>query len=108
MKPQEQQEFERLRKLMALKKHEQPPAEYLSQLHNRIINRIERGEGRQNFWDRLTANFALRPGLVYAFGLTVCGALGVTGAYMVREEMITASDTVGNTFVRGSLPQQNY
>jgi hypothetical protein len=87
-----QQDFETLRKLMALKRHEQPPPEYLDGLSGSIMSRIERGEGRQNLWDRITANFAVRPVLAYACGLTVCGALGLGTVYLIREEM-TQTDT---------------
>jgi hypothetical protein len=83
-------DFETLRKLMALKRHEQPPAEYLDRLSDRIITRIEHGEGRMNLWDKLSASISLRPGVVYACGLTVCGALGLTSVCLVRHEMETA------------------
>jgi hypothetical protein len=88
----EQNDFEALRKLMALKRHEQPPPEYLNGLSGRIITRIEHGEGRLTLWERLSANVAVRPTMAYAFGLTVCGALGLTAVYMVRQEMADAAD----------------
>jgi hypothetical protein len=87
-------DFETLRKLMALKRHEQPPPEYLDRLPERIINRIEHGEGRLSLWDRVSANFALRPTVAYAFGLTVCGALGLSAVYLVRQQAATASGGV--------------
>ncbi len=98
------EKFETLRKLMALKRHEQPPPEYLHQLSDRIINRIERGEGQLNLWDKLTANFSLRPSLAYAFGLTVCGALGLSIGYMVRQEMTQSGDPTPEVALRGSVP----
>jgi len=85
-----QQDFETLRKLMALKRHEQPPPEYLDGLSDSIMSRIEGGEGRRNLWDRITGNFAVRPALTYACGLTVCGALGLSAVYMIRHEMTQA------------------
>jgi hypothetical protein len=87
------EKFEALRKLMALKRHEQPPPEYMHQLPDTIITRIERGEGQLNLWDKFTANFSLRPSLAYAFGLTVCGALGLSAGYMVRQEMLRTGDS---------------
>ena len=86
-------EFETLRKLMALKRHEQPPPDYLNQLSSTIRTRIERGEGQLSLWDRLSANFSLRPSLAYAFGLTVCGALGLSAVSMVKQEMAQATDS---------------
>jgi len=77
---------------MSLKRHEQPPPEYLDELSHRIIHRIEHGEGRQNLWERLTTGFALRPTVAYAFGLTVCGALGLSTVYFVRQEINETAD----------------
>jgi hypothetical protein len=98
------EKFETLRKLMALKRHEQPPPEYLHQLSDRIITRIERGEGQLNMWDRFSARFSLRPTMAYAFGLTVCGALGLSAVYMVRQEMAQAADSSPEAALRGPLP----
>jgi hypothetical protein len=98
------EDFETLRKLMALKRHEQPPPAYLHQLHHRIRTRIERGEGRLNLWDRFSANFSLRPSLAYAFGLTVCGALGLSAVYMVKQEMTQAADSSPGATLRGPAP----
>jgi len=97
------EKFETLRKLMALKRHEQPPPEYLHELHDRIITRIEGGEGQLNLWDKVSARFSLRPSLAYAFGLTVCGALGLSALYMVREEMAQASGSSSEAALRGPL-----
>jgi hypothetical protein len=98
------EKFETLRKLMALKRHEQPPPEYLHQLPDRIITRIERGEGQLNLWDKFSANFSLRPSLAYAFGLTVCGAIGLSTGYMVRQEMTQAADSSPEAALRGPAP----
>jgi hypothetical protein len=97
-------EFETLRKLMALKRHEQPPPEYLHQLQDTIRIRIERGEGQLNLWDRFSANFSLRPTMAYAFGLTVCGAIGLSAVYMVKEEMTQSADVSTPVALRGSVP----
>jgi hypothetical protein len=98
------EKFETLRKLMALKRHEQPPPEYLHQLSGRIITRIEHGEGRLNLWDKFSARFSLRPSVAYAFGLTVCGALGLSAVYMVRQEMNQPADSSPEAALRGPLP----
>lgn len=80
-------DFETLRQLMALKRHEQPSQEYLNQLHGTIKSRIERGDGQLSLFERVSANFAVRPTLAYALGLTVCGGLGMSAVYMVNQEM---------------------
>jgi hypothetical protein len=104
----DQEKFEALRKLMALKRHEQPPPEYLDELSDRIITRIERGEGRLNLWDRLSANLALRPTVAYAFGLTVCGALGLSAVYMIKQEATQTADSSPGAILRGSVPVEAF
>lgn len=69
------EDFEALRKLMALKRHEMPPPGYFRRLPGTIVARIERGEGRLSFWERISADFTLRPAFAYAFVLAACGAL---------------------------------
>lgn len=83
------QNFEDLRRLMALKRHEQAPPGYFRRLPATIITRIERGEGQLMFWERLSANFTLRPAFVYAFVLAACGALA-TSIYSVRTQSAEA------------------
>jgi hypothetical protein len=90
---QNHQEFEDLRKLMALKRHEQPPPEYLTRLHDNIIARIEEGEGEAGFWERFTSSFSLRPGMVYAFGLTMCSAVGLSSLYMFNDDNAQTAQT---------------
>jgi hypothetical protein len=66
--------FEQLRKLLALKKYEQPPPGYFDQLSARIINRIESVEmGRNTLWERLGFAFGSKPAFVCALGVVVCG-----------------------------------
>ena len=100
----DQDKFEALRKLMALKRHEQPPPEYLDELSDSIIMRIERGEGRLNLWDRLSANFSLRPSLAYAFGLTVCGAVGLNAVYSVKQQVTQTAESLPGAILRDPAP----
>jgi hypothetical protein len=62
-------------RLIALKRHEQPPPGYFHLLPGRIINRIERGEGQYNSWLKWRPSFSARPALAFALGLAVCGAM---------------------------------
>jgi len=98
------EKFETLRKLMALKRHEQPPPEYLHQLSDRIITRIEHGEGRLTLWDKLSARLSLRPSVAYAFGMTVCGTLVLSGVYMIKQGMTQAADSSPEAALRGPAP----
>jgi hypothetical protein len=79
--------FESLRRLLALKRHEQPPPGYFENFSRQVIVRIQAGErgedasgfGRwllegawlQRFWDA----FETKPALAGAFGVVVCGLL---------------------------------
>jgi hypothetical protein len=87
-------DFEAVRRLMALKRHEAPPPGYFSRLPGTIIARIERGEGKASFWERITADFTVRPAFAYAFVLAACGAL-TTSIYSVRTQSAEAARQSG-------------
>ena len=61
-----------------------------------------------NLWDRLSGNFRLRPGVAYAFGLTVCGALGLSAVYMVKHESTETADASSGTVLRGPVVADNF
>lgn len=75
--------FESLRRLLAWKRHEQPPPGYFNDFSRRVIARIETGEQGadragwftwlQRFWLALQA----RPAFAGAFGAAVCAFLVV-------------------------------
>ena len=82
--------FNQLRRLLALKRHEQPPPGYFDRFSSQVISRIragERGEpdsvldrmfaGVAWFW-RLRAALEARPAFAGAMGAAVC-ALMITG-----------------------------
>jgi hypothetical protein len=77
--------FEALRKLMALKRHEVPPPGYFNRLPGSIISRIERGEGKLSLLERISAEFTIRPAFAYAFAVAACGAL-TTSLYSVKTQ----------------------
>lgn len=74
------EDFETLRKALALKKYEQPPPGYFNRLPNQIMARIEAGEGQAKFWERFIPHFTFRPVMAYGFGLAMCGAVAL-GVY---------------------------
>lgn len=82
----DQENFETLRKLLALKKYEQPPPRYFSELPTRIWTRIEREPVSIPFWERFLPNFGLNPALAYSFGLLACGTLVFGIGYSLRTE----------------------
>jgi len=68
--------FEQVRKLLALKRHEQPPPGYFDSLSARIINRIESAEtAAPTLWERLGFAFGSKPAFVCALGVVACGLL---------------------------------
>jgi hypothetical protein len=62
-----------LTRLLRLKRHEQPPPRYFNDFSNQVISRIERGEARVSWWERL--GFDLRPAMAAAAGALACGLI---------------------------------
>ena len=83
----EQESFQELRRLLALKRHEQPPPGYFEGFSGQVIARIKAGEtpAAGSFLERLTARapwlqslwdgFEAKPIVAGAFGVGVCGLL---------------------------------
>jgi hypothetical protein len=83
---QDSEDFGSLRRLLALKRHEQPPPGYFNDFSGQVIARIKAGERADEsaldrfFWEvpwlqRLWAALEAKPILAGAFGATVCGLL---------------------------------
>ncbi len=77
---QSPEEFEKLRTLLTLKRHEQPPPGYFNQLPGEITARIEAGESAPGFWSSLILALTIKPAYATACALFLCGAIG-TGTY---------------------------
>jgi hypothetical protein len=96
--PTESEEFQQVRRLLALKRHEQPPSGYFNGFSRQVILRIQSGEARQRVswlerlqsevpWlQRLWSALDAKPMLAGAFGVTVCGLLvgGLVYSYQVE------------------------
>jgi hypothetical protein len=86
-------DFEQLRRLLALKRHEQPPPGYFHGFSRQVIVRIKAGElgdpvevagwsfSGGSLLQRIWATLDARPVLAGAFGVTVCGFF-VVGALL--------------------------
>jgi hypothetical protein len=83
---QDNQDFGSLCRLLALKRHEQPPPGYFNDFSSQVIARIRSGEGANEhplerlFWEapwlqRLWAALESKPVLAGAFGVAVCALL---------------------------------
>ena len=65
-------DFDRLRKLLALKRYEQPPPGYFDNLHRRITARLEMEPERESWWSRWVSGLVLKPSAAYGTALAVC------------------------------------
>ncbi len=77
MTNQPPEEFERLRRLLALKRHEQPPPGYLEHLPDRILARLKKEDIRREsgWWQWFVDRFETKPALVCAYGFVVSSLL---------------------------------
>jgi hypothetical protein len=89
----DQENFEALRKLMALKRHEQPPPGYFDRLADKIACRIEREGGEPTFWERFLAGFTFRPAFAYSFALAAFGALTFSVLSTVKTQPQASAQT---------------
>jgi hypothetical protein len=82
----EQENFEALRRLLALKRHEQPPPGYFNHFSIQVIRRIQAGERVPDsllerlfmeapWFQRMWGILEAKPVLVGAFGAAVCGLM---------------------------------
>jgi hypothetical protein len=91
----DQNEFEGLRRLLALKRHEQPPPGYFNRLPGQIMARIER-EGKLSFWERFVEGFSFRPAFAYSFALAAFSALTFSVFYSARMQPGEIAQTPAN------------
>jgi len=94
----ESENFRELRRLLALKRYEQPPPWYFNGFSRQVIARIEAGDcpddsslfeqlfGNHSWLLRLWSAFGTKPILAGAFGITVCGVLIAGVAYSDKTE----------------------
>jgi hypothetical protein len=79
MEPPEQENFEALRRLLTLKRYEQPPPGFYASFADRVRVRIETGEeARQpapSLWARIFGRLEPRPALAGACAVAACAIL---------------------------------
>ena len=102
---QDNEDFGSLRRLLALKRHEQPPPGYFNDFSGQVIARIKAGERADEsaldrlLWEapwlqRLWAALEAKPILAAAFGATVCGLLIFGVIYSERIDVKPADTLV--------------
>lgn len=98
--------FESLRQLLALKRHEIPPPGYFNRFSRDVIARIKAGDDggvigyESSWWQRLVSMFDLKPVFAGAFGTAVCAFL-VSG--LISSEPPSAVGRVTTNPDNGSL-----
>ena len=105
----------RLLKLLALKRHEQPPPGYFEHFSNGILARLNAGEARERGWwedifeealwlKRLWSAFEAKPVLAGAFGVAVCGLVvsGIVYSQKLDQATATATPPPGQSFISGA------
>lgn len=115
MKP-EQEDFEDVRRLLALKRYERPFPGYFSRFSQQVIERIEAGEtgaeesglGRllklswlQNLW----GSFETKPLLAGALGVSVCGLF--MAGILYSEQIEPAQANFATVSEQPVMPQQS-
>ncbi len=103
----EQENFQELRRLLALKRHEQPPPGYFNGFSREVIARIRAGERLEReslverfIWDlpwvqRLWGALETKPAVAAGFGVVICGLLAWGALY---------SENGASTQVTAALP----
>ena len=102
--------FESLRKLLSLKRHEQPPPGFFAEFPRRVMARLEREAAApaMSLWQRFTLSFEWTPALACALGVVVCGLLLTGVVYSFQDEsaplaMHQAGDNFSSLAVTPSL-----
>ncbi len=96
MNPDSEQ-FDQLRKLLTLKRHEQPPPGYFHAFSGQVVARIKAGDPGESgpVWVRkLWSLFETKPMLTGAFGAAVC-ALAISGIVFSDDAGTTAGSVHG-------------
>ena len=79
------EQFKQLKKLLALKRYEQPPPGYFDRLPREIISAIEREQARLEPWlRRVWRTLQRKPEFAGAFGLALC-ALVIVGIFVANK-----------------------
>ena len=101
--------FDSLRQLLALKRHEIPPPGYFHGFSRNVIARIKAGEsgeelGAENSWlKRLLGMFDVKPVFAGAFGTAVCAFL-ISGIVSSEQTPVMAGATGPDNSGLGTLP----
>ena len=87
-----EENFDQLRRLLALKRYEAPPPGYFDSFSSKVMARIEAAEAAlaPAWWQKLGFDFNFKPALVCGLGVVVCGLLSAG----VLTSVVTADQPV--------------
>jgi len=113
----DREQFRELRRLLALKRHEQPPPGYYHQFSGQVMARLRAGDlgASESFIQRLLVQapwlerwwgaFANRPTLAGAFGAAVCALLVSTVVYSENSEPASVGSVLASQGINtGGMP----
>ena len=86
----EDQEFEQLRRLLKLKRYEQPPPRYFNDFSTQVVARLKASQvssAGDSWWQRLWAGLELRPAFPVALSAAVCGLLVLGAVYSDKADV---------------------
>ena len=91
--------FDQLRRLLALKRYEAPPPGYFHSFSSRVMAHIEAAELAPAWWQKLGLDFNFKPALVCGLGVVVCGLLSAG----VLTSVVTADQPVAGLAMEQSM-----
>jgi hypothetical protein len=83
--------FDQLRKLLALKRYEQAPPGYFNNFSSKVIARLAAADSVRSlaWWQKLGFQFDFKPALMCGLGVVVCGLLSagvITSAFQSADQ----------------------
>lgn len=100
--------FEALRKLMAIKRHETPPPGYFDRLPDKIAHRLVHEGGSPGFWDKVLAGLSFRPSFAYSFALAAFGALTFSVISTIKGQPQASGQTSPDFAWRNGAPDDAF
>lgn len=102
------EELDRLKKLLALKRYEQPPPGFFNHFSDKIIARIETGRPatRPSLWQRLFPELDAKPVLACAYGLVITGLLvvGLGVSESLESDAANTAPNLGSPWFAAQTP----
>lgn len=106
---QDSENFEALRKLMALKRYEQPPPGYFPRLQGTIMARIRQGEEERHWWSKAAELFTHKPQVAWALGMAACGVVALDVVWVKTQPREAAvPENALPAWQRSPLPAHSY